>query len=157
MEAIKLGCEIYHIVTGISGIAAGRSESLNGTVQYSIKQQDFDKANGRNFDDIWVDEGLIQYKGTGLLSDKQFPEPTVTDIQLGQTVEHISGFKGVAMERVTYINGCVLFGVLPKTKDPNVLPEMQFLASQYLKTKPVKPVKSERDPNGGPSSKAPSL
>lgn len=65
--------------------------------------------------------------------------------QLGQTLEDIiTGFKGVATTRVTYMNGCVQYQVVPKMGKDGAIPKPQHLDTQQLKVvnnaKPVEAV-----------------
>jgi hypothetical protein len=154
-KEIEIGCEAKHLITGVTGIVTGKSESLNGTIQFGLKPSGTDK-EGKPFEENWLDLGILKRTGNGVIGEIEIVESSPTDIELGMTVEHFNGFVGVVTEKVWYFNGCVHFGLMPATTDPNVMPETKYVPCQYLKIKVEKaPVKTEKDDNGGPSSGAP--
>ena len=155
MSKIERGCEIEHIVTGMKGICGGYLDSLNGSVQYCLKRPGTDK-DGKTYGDKWLDALGVKYVGKGKIAELNIVEETETDIELGMTVKHLNGFKGIAMERVVYLDGCVHFGVMAKTDKDNKMPELQYIACQYLsQVVTKKKVESEADDRGGPESSAP--
>lgn len=154
IEKVEMGVSAKHIIIGIEGIVTCKSEALNGTVQYAITQSGLNH-EGNPFDTKWYDEVFLVRTETNACA---VTEPAQTDIVLGNTVEHISGFVGVALERVEYLNGCVFIGVMPKTDDSSKLPEMQYLPCQYLNIHmETEIVKSASDEKGGPATKAPTM
>jgi hypothetical protein len=154
-KEIEIGCEAKHLITEVVGIVTGVSESLNGSIQYGLKPNGTDK-EGKPFEEYWLDAGILERTGEGLIGKVPIVTATQTDIKLGMTVEHFNGFVGVATERVHYFNGCVHFGLMPTTADPNVMPDTKYVPSQYLSIKlEAEPVTTEADDNGGPSSGAP--
>jgi hypothetical protein len=53
-------------------------------------------------------------------------------ITLGQKVrDQITGFEGIAVAKVEYINGCIQFGIKPKSTDGK-MPETVYLDEQTL-------------------------
>lgn len=153
-DKVELGVSAKHIINGVEGIATCKSVSLNGTVQYAI-MPDGTLPDGKPYDQMWYDEGMLSRTETNACA---VVEASKTDIVLGNTVEHLSGFVGVALERVEYINGCVFIGIMPKTEDPNKLPEMQYVPCQYLHVHMEKEiVETASDDKGGPATKAPTM
>ena len=62
------------------------------------------------------------------------PIEDINRIMLGDTVEDIySGFKGIATTRMTFINDCVQFEVVPKVGKNNKPIEGVFIDIQSLK------------------------
>ena len=58
-----------------------------------------------------------------------------TKIELGNIVKDVvTGFKGVAVARVEYLNGCIQIGVKPKVLKPGTYPETEYIDIQQLKT-----------------------
>lgn len=52
---------------------------------------------------------------------------------LGKEVRSIvTGFKGVATSKVTYINGCIQFCVKPRMKDDGLMPEGHYIDVEEL-------------------------
>ena len=79
-------------------------------------------------------------------------------IQLGDEVKDtITGFKGIAVCRHTYIQGCDRISVLQKsTKDTPVPAEMSFDEPQLIVTKAAKPPAKPVDrTKGGPERHMP--
>lgn len=153
MSKIKLGNKVKDIVTGMSGTATARTKYLNGTTQVLIKPEGVNN-DGKSMEGEWVDVGQVVYVDNGVTNDVATVEQTKTNIKLGDLVEHFSGFKGTTTERIEYLNGCVYFGVTPKAKEENVLPDTKYLPTQYL-SKLDKRVKVKKDDAGGPPSMAP--
>ena len=145
------GCK--HRMNGFYGYVVAISESLNGTVQCALKSEKLD-TNNQPTDDRWWDIAMLEKCDGG---DHGVPveEPAKTGLKLGDEVRHFSGFTGVAIEHVVYMNGCRYFGVMPKTDDPSKMPEIQYIPCQYLEKLDTKPVKTQSDPVGGPPTKAP--
>ena len=77
------------------------------------------------------------------------------EIKLGETVRCIhTGFKGVAVARTEYINGCIQYSVLPKCDKDGKMPEELSLDIQSLEVIPSKKKKkSKRKSYGGPMNK----
>lgn len=74
-------------------------------------------------------------------------------IELGDKVKSIySGFIGVAVARLNWINGCVQFAVVPKCNKDNKFPDNEFIDEQSLEiVSKGKPIKQNED--GGPNRK----
>lgn len=55
-------------------------------------------------------------------------------IQLGKKVRDIvTGFEGIAVAEVKYLNGCLQYGVKPKAAD-NKMPDVIYIDVQQLET-----------------------
>lgn len=87
-------------------------------------------------------------------------------IQLGDTVRcKYSGFKGVAISRTEFINGCIQFGVLPKVKkdgeqleDVGIDEEGLEVIKKKVKTRIPRPkFEKLKKPTGGANRKGPSM
>jgi hypothetical protein len=153
INKIKIGMSAIHIINGMTGVVTGKSKTLNGTVQYAITPSGF-KPDGDPINTIWYDKGLLKSTEHNTCSASQLAH---TDIILGNTVKHVSGFKGVALERIEYLNGCVYIGVMPKTDNISILPDMVYIPCQYLNIVKDKKLITQSDDTGGPSSKAPTM
>jgi len=54
-------------------------------------------------------------------------------IKLGSEVkDKVTGFIGIAISRVEYLNGCIQYGVKPKAKE-NKMPEVEYIDESQLK------------------------
>lgn len=54
-------------------------------------------------------------------------------IRLGEEVRcTVTGFKGIAVSRIEYLNGCVQYCVRPKAGDDGKMPEAEYLDQQQL-------------------------
>jgi len=70
-------------------------------------------------------------------------------IELGEKVEDmVTGFKGIAISKIEFLNGCVQYGVKPKTKKSGEMSEVQYIDEEQLK-RIGKGVKTKRTYNGG--------
>lgn len=78
------------------------------------------------------------------------------EINLGSIVRcKVTGFKGTAIARLEYLNGCVQYGIKPVVdKKTGKMEDAQYIDSQQLEVVGVGiSVKPER--TGGPSTDAP--
>lgn len=77
------------------------------------------------------------------------------EIKLGTKVEDkITGFIGIAEQRLEYMNGCVQYGVRPRVNEKMVMPELCYIDWQSLKVHEKK--KTRKKPvlaitGGGPT------
>lgn len=76
-------------------------------------------------------------------------------IKLGSFVECIhSGFKGVAVARTVFINGCVQYEVQPRVDDKGAMPDSVGIDVDSLKVIKSNPLKKKvSKPTGGPNTK----
>jgi len=152
---IKLGNKIKSKVTGFEGVSTSKSTSLSGSVQFNIRPngltKDLDPITGQ-----WYDVQELEKIDDGISGDYDL-KPVTTDISLGDTVVHMNGFEGVAMEFVEYLNGCVYFGVMPKVGKDNKMPDLEYIPVQYLTVKEGKKKETSTSPTGGPATGAPMM
>ena len=74
------------------------------------------------------------------------------EIQLGDTVKDIhTGFTGVAVIKLIFINGCIQFEVAPKVNKKNELQESVGIDIQSLKVVKRK-TPPRKKPTGGPNT-----
>lgn len=80
----------------------------------------------------------------------------MTEIKLGNKVECIyTGFKGTAVARTEFINGCIMFSVLPKKeKKDNKMPEEMVIDEKSLKLIGSKRKEVKKSRTGGPMRKS---
>jgi hypothetical protein len=117
---IKLGHRLRDACSGFSGIAIQKIETLNGNVQYAIQPQQ--KPDDDKYPEgMCIDHHMLEYIDEGVV-DRVTPVITTSPIELGDMVEDVAtGFKGVAVERATYMNGCFSYAVLPKAVKTDIL------------------------------------
>lgn len=167
----QLGNVVRDITTGLAGIAFQYVELITGTVQLAIQPQ---LKKGEAYvtttaegipPGLNVDLALLDYVADGIF-DRVAPAAP-TDIALGNKVEDIaSGLVGIAISRVTFINGCVYYNVQPGQTDkqkkegefslPSFLPgaRLKKLADGIAKQMaPALTAPAEKRP-GGPSTRA---
>lgn len=71
--------------------------------------------------------------------------------ELGQTLKcRITGFTGIATQRVEYINGCIQYCLKPKIDKEGKIPDGHFIDSQQLEFVD-EGVHVEAEPTGGPA------
>lgn len=76
-------------------------------------------------------------------------------IKLGDKVkDKISGFTGIAVSRIEYINGCIQYGVKPRVKKNGEMPDIQYIDEKQLSIISKK-VRIKKERTGGPQSDAP--
>ena len=55
------------------------------------------------------------------------------DIELGQTVrDKVTGFKGIAITKCKYLNGCIQYSIQPRVNDNGEIPKDQWIDEQQL-------------------------
>lgn len=167
-DTIKLGNKVKDVVSGFTGIVTARMTSLNGMVQYVVRPpQTKDKP------DILPDAQFFDYQQlkimTGGLKDI-ISNIVQTDIELGTQVEDIvTGFKGTAIAKMEFTNGCLQICIKPKMskkdKDEGKMPEGEWVDSNQIKivskgTNTIKKTidaKKDKDDPGGDLSCLPRL
>lgn len=76
-------------------------------------------------------------------------------IKLGQKVkDKVTGFEGIAVSRVEYLNGCIQYCVKPFMTKKGEMPEGQYIDDNQLKVL-GKGVWLDKKPNGGLMSDIP--
>jgi hypothetical protein len=156
MSNVKLGCIAVELSSGVEGTVVSMNQTFNGNTQYAIQPK---AGKDNKLPDAWnFDAALVKYKAEGVSA--QATPPQATDINVGDEVEDIiSGHKGIASSKTTFINGCIFFNVESKS---NVAKKIEatsmFISCVRLKKaskatlKPIVP-KGEK-PTGGPSTRA---
>lgn len=72
--------------------------------------------------------------------------------ELGEELrDKISGFTGIAITRVEFLNGCIQYGLKPKCneKEPHKMPEAVHVDVQQLEKVPKEKVEVKQKPTGG--------
>jgi hypothetical protein len=116
---IKLGQTVEDASCGFRGIAIQRVEQLNGNIQIAI-QPPCGEDKGAYPNAMFVDYHFVNVLDDGV-SDRTTPVNEAKPIPLGSTArDKATGFSGVVIERIEYMNGCVSYGVIPK-HDPSKL------------------------------------
>lgn len=157
MSQITIGCIATDITSGFEGTVVSKNELFNGNVQYSIQPKAI-KGAEKLPEAYSIDEVSLKFKSKGV-SDSAV-KAQHTDVALGDEVEDIiSGHKGVATTKTTFLNGCVYFDVVKKGNDAKkVESTAMFLSCTRLKktaAKTLAPIvpKGEKT-TGGPSTRA---
>ncbi len=117
----KLGVLLRDKITGFEGLATGRSDMLTGCTQFSVQPQGKPDAilEGKQ-----IDYHTLEVIGPGISDIAPIEDQTVT-LKLGQKVrDKISGYTGTTVDRVTFFNGCVYFGVQREATASNMFGEL---------------------------------
>lgn len=76
-------------------------------------------------------------------------------IALGQKVkDRVTGFTGIAVAKVEYLNGCIQFCVKPEMSEPGKMPDGQYIDDHQLEIIGEGIVVARRE-TGGPSPDTP--
>lgn len=72
-------------------------------------------------------------------------------IELGTKVkDKVSGFTGIAVSKIEFLNGCIQYEVMPKTKAKDKLPKGEFIdESQLIELKTKRITAKKKDTGGG--------
>lgn len=157
MTEIAIGCVAVDLASGFEGTVITKNELFNGNIQYAL-QPKAPKGSDKLPESYAFDAVLLKYKGKGV-SDKATPAQA-TDIQVGDEVEDIvSGIKGIATTKTTFLNGCVYFEVTtPEDKAKKVESKVMFTTCTRLKKvgkTALKPITAAGEkPTGGPTTRA---
>lgn len=110
-QEIKLGMIVRDPVTGLTGTADAKYEMLSGSVQFKVQPL----GEGAKVEEgYFIDDFLLEVLGEGV-SDRLTPADDTVTLRLGEQVQDtVSGVKGIATAKVTYLNGCVYFSMMPK-------------------------------------------
>lgn len=114
MADIKLGSKVKDMVSDFTGTATSRHTSHTGEVQIGITPKVSKKSPEELPRSSSFDQVQVKVVGVGL--SKTTPAiPKTFGFELGEEVEClITGYRGVAVTRHDYMNGCVMFKVVPK-------------------------------------------
>lgn len=155
---LKLGQKLKDSISGYTGIAVSYTEFLTGNKQFNLTApvNKDGKLTEANFDVLQLD-----YVGPGNQA-RVTKAPADTGIELGWKVKDIvSGFEGIAVQRVTFMNGCVYYTVQSAIKGDKGPDEMFIEFKRLVKVSAgvsvaiaKKTAKTARAP-GGPAYSVP--
>jgi len=156
-KQITLGCIAVDQASGFEGTVISKLEAFNGNVQYGLQPK---AAKGADkLPEAWnFDAALVKYKAAGISA--QATPAQATDIQVGDEVEDIiSGHKGIASSKTTFLNGCVYFDVVKPANDAKKIESTAMFIScvrlkKVSKTTLAPIVPKGEKPTGGPSTRA---
>ena len=78
------------------------------------------------------------------------------EIKLGEKVrDTVTGFEGIAVARVEYLNGCIQYAVQARVSDDGKLPAVEYFDHQRLELADVAPMKLASSNTGGPQRDTP--
>lgn len=174
VEDIRLGMTLKDPTTSLVGIAIYKAELISGTVQFAIQPQ----GDGKSLPDgRFIDDFLLEFVDDGV--SKSAPAID-TDVKIGlgwEIQDTITGFRGIAVEKTTYLNGCVHFTIQPEAKGgflgmPKTRPDVEHFDHKRLKkvgdgvapppprqlkkAEEPKPPEFKRSRTGGPTRSLPS-
>jgi hypothetical protein len=90
------------------------------------------------------------------LTKKERMMKDVKEIQLGSEVmDLVTGFKGIAMGRTLFLNGCARIGVQPPMDKDGKIPDAQWFDEPQLKVLKEGKVKVGSRDTGGPCPSTP--
>src|SRR4051812_13854751 len=96
---LKLGQKLKDPVSGFTGIAVMLAEHFSGTVQYALQPPG---AENKLEDGQFIDEHVLEVVDEAFAGKLPPVDDSVT-IHLGEKVKDaITGFTGIAVEKVTY-------------------------------------------------------
>jgi hypothetical protein len=118
VDDIKLGMIVRDPATGLTGVANMKSQLISGTVQIAIVPE----GDGKTMPDgHFIDDFMLEYVGEGV-SKKAPSEDSGARFTLGLELEDtISGFRGLAVERTTYLNGCVHYTLQSRERKKSII------------------------------------
>ncbi len=152
---ITLGKKLRDKVSGFTGIANTRTDFMTGNVQFNLitKIGEDGLSKDQSFDihqlEFVSDEGITVIEA-----------PVDTGVKLGEEYKDIiTGAKGIATLKCTFLNGCVYYTVSTKdAKDPK---DMFVEYRRLVRVGPgvikqiTEQVKASPKKTGGPSFKVP--
>ena len=155
---IALGHRVKDVSIGIEGFVHAIIERDTGTLRYQIQCDPEDGSNKAG--EAWdVDAIMVEYIGPGQ-SDRAVPVTVKHDhIQLGgKVIDETSGFKGVTIERLFFMNGCVYFNVQgpvnPETGAQGYITPIPVQRLTMIQP-PKKPaVTASKEEPGGPATRS---
>jgi len=146
---IKLGDYVRDKITNFEGLTLGKSEYLNGCVQFEVQPR-IDK-EGKMSESEWIDEQQLEVIEESDL-DKVFePRDSKPAITLGEEVrDTLLGFEGVVISKSTSIAGYVQYDVQPKRDKEEKLPDSVYISALHLEViNKIEPEKEVEKPLGG--------
>jgi len=67
-KGMRIGDRVSHKINGFTGIVTGRTEYINGCVQFLVAPEKLDK-DGKVMEGQWIDEQNVVLKVSGVLPD----------------------------------------------------------------------------------------
>lgn len=121
---IALGKTVKDTVTGFQGIVASKLEMITGNVMWSIQPKPKKDVGTTYPEAMTLDAHSLKVVDAGIsVSLPPVDEVGLTKFQLGETLQDIpSGLEGTAVERVTFSNGCVYYGIAGSVTKEGQLP-----------------------------------
>jgi len=153
---IELGMRVKDKITGFKGVAVYKADYIHGCSRFGVQPQELKDC--KPIEDQIFDEPQIDILDDGKLVIESIAN--VQKIEIGKKVEDsVSGFKGIAIGRTVFINGCGRILIGPKVSADNKLKNLWFDEGQveYVKeisqseSSSVKTDSSRR--TGGPCEK----
>ncbi len=118
---IRLGARVRDLLSGITGIAVGRTEWLYGCARIAIESIEL-KKDGKPSDSIWLDEQRVEETESDgnenpfVYCPFDVVTPVSCDVVLGSRVkDKLTGFEGIASSKTVWSSGNVLIGIEPTT------------------------------------------
>lgn len=102
-----LGHVVVDKASGLVGVVTGLSQHISRQAQALVQPpaKDGDKPKG-----LWIDVDILRDRGS---TDIQPASPDAMTLSLGDKVRHFySDWEGFIVDQITYVNGCVHFGVI---------------------------------------------
>jgi len=147
---IPNGSEVKDLSSGISGIVINRVTTLAGMIRYGVQLQ---KSDGMA-DAYEIDEALLEVISPGI-SHRAIPCDPWPDLVVGTELEDkVTGFKGIAINKIEMLAGCVLFTLQPHgvDKEGKLKTTEIFNAVRLQPTAKPKKVAVKRTTTGGPTT-----
>ena len=155
MSNIELGKKLRDKVSGFTGIASTRNDFMTGNTQFNLTTKIGEDGTSKDmsFDihqlEFVSDEGITVIEA-----------PTETGIKLGEEVKDIvTGTKGIATLKCTFLNGCVYYTVSTKDakepKDAFIEYRRLFRVGPGVTKQITERTEASSKKTGGPSFKVP--
>ena len=151
---IALGSRVRDIITGVKGVAIGRTEWLYGCTRIAVEHMDLDK-DGKTKEANWLDEQRIELiDGEPIKASPRLHECA---IMLGSKVrDKLTGFDGIASGRTNWLSGNTTVTIEPtKLHDGKPIQAHNFDSARVELVEEQKPPMSKQgDPKapGGPQN-----
>lgn len=145
-----LGFTATDKVTGLTGVVTARAEFIYGPVRYEVTPQKLHK--GQPAASQWHDADRWAFGKPAF----GFDEPPC-NVNLGDVViDNLTGFRGVATGRFTFLNGCIRFEISPpKLKDGEPVKPCTVDLPQITVVKRAKATKPTPTPTPASVKKSP--
>lgn len=112
-KEIRLGTTVQDTLTGLTGTVVSKHEAFGGAVEWGI-QPPMPGPKSDMPEMEFVPEVILLYTGEGV-SERLPAIPNTDTLVLGDAVEdRVTAIKGIAIERVTTLNGTIQYLVEPK-------------------------------------------